>query len=193
VTPFGQAMGLGLRLRSSLSLLRARAGLRLFRLQRRFARGALPGTKAILLVGVPGSGKSTVAQTRYPPPHFEIHSTDSIRAELFGDEATQGPWSLIELLLRWRIVQTVRAQRVAVVDATHAQQSHRLAAIGWLRSVGVERVLALHVATPLATCRERNRSRARVVPDQVLTNMHRSLEAAPPSVDEGFDGVEVVV
>jgi predicted kinase len=180
-------------IKSSLFLWRARIGLRLFSLRRRLLRSRFPGSRVVLLIGVPGSGKSTVARNRYPRPEFDIHSTDGIREELFGDEATQGPWSQIELVLRWRILKSVCARRVAVVDATHAQRIHRTVAVEWLRSIGVEQVHALHVATPLAICRERNRGRSRVVPDRVISAMHQALEASPPGVEDGFDVVEVVV
>lgn len=48
----------------------------------------------IMLIGLPGSGKSTVAQSIFIERDEErlkpaIHSSDSLRKELFGDEATQ--------------------------------------------------------------------------------------------------------
>ena len=49
------------------------------------------------LIGLPGSGKSTFARqwVEYDP-NCIIISTDTIRAELFGDETIQGDWNLIE-------------------------------------------------------------------------------------------------
>jgi predicted kinase len=43
---------------------------------------------------------------------------------------------------------------------------------------------------PLEVCRERNRRRNRVVPDEVLERMAAKL--VPPTVEEGFDRVVVV-
>ena len=52
--------------------------------------------KLILLIGLPASGKSSLAQNLLATqPKFKLISTDAIRKQLFGDEAIQGPWFLI--------------------------------------------------------------------------------------------------
>ena len=49
---------------------------------------------------------------------------------------------------------------------------------------------ALFFDVPLEVCLDRNRSRARVVPDDAMRVMAAKL--VPPSVDEGFSRVTVV-
>ncbi|NJR58666.1 MAG: ATP-binding protein [Cyanobacteria bacterium CRU_2_1] len=51
-----------------------------------------------VLIGVPGSGKSTFAQQWIArSPEYIWLSTDRIRAELFGDAANQGDWEKIAI------------------------------------------------------------------------------------------------
>jgi predicted kinase len=43
---------------------------------------------------------------------------------------------------------------------------------------------------PLEVCRERNRSRDRVVPEEALKRM--ALKLKPPTLEEGFSGITVI-
>ena len=43
----------------------------------------------IMLVGIPGSGKSTVAE-QYIQQGYKVHSSDAIREKLYGKEDVQG-------------------------------------------------------------------------------------------------------
>ena len=70
--------------------------------------------KLILLIGLPGSGKSSLArQMLAENPQRPLISTDAIRSQLFGDEAQQGPWFLI-----WREVQRQFQQAVVQISST---------------------------------------------------------------------------
>ena len=70
--------------------------------------------KLILLIGLPGSGKSSLArQMLAENSHRQLISTDAIRNQLFGDEAQQGPWLLI-----WREVQRQFQQAVIQISST---------------------------------------------------------------------------
>lgn len=148
-------------------------------------------SRVVLLVGIPGSGKSTLAKELFHENVFQIHSTDTIRELLYGDEATQGDWSQIEIVLKAKVALSLLLNRIPIIDATHAHKSHRTHAIAWLRSLGVSNVSALYVSIPLSTCIERNQKRRRVVPVEVLQRMHASLAEFPPSLQDGFDTVDV--
>ena len=70
--------------------------------------------KLILLIGLPGSGKSSLArQMLAENPQRPLISTDGIRSQLFGDEAQQVPWLLI-----WREVQRQFQQAVVQISST---------------------------------------------------------------------------
>ena len=69
-------------------------------------------TKLILLIGLPGSGKSTLAkQLLRECPQIELISTDTIRGQLFGSEAIQGPWPLIWREMERQLQQAIIADK----------------------------------------------------------------------------------
>ncbi|OUC15479.1 MAG: hypothetical protein B0A82_05880 [Alkalinema sp. CACIAM 70d] len=147
----------------------------------------------LLLVGLPGSGKSTIAdQLVYQIPSARVISTDGIRAQLFGDECIQGPWLKIWLEVRQQFLQAaadiaVGEEAGAIFDATNAVRKQRRAAIALARKCGFETVVGLWVATPLQICLDRNQARSRQVPKAVIERMARRLYGAPPRMEDGFD------
>lgn len=155
----------------------------------------LPATmvKLILLIGLPGSGKSSLAQKLLSvEPKLKLISSDRIRKQLFGDEAIQGAWFLI-----WQQVQREFGQahgeisqkivQAAIYDATNAQRRNRREAIAIARATGFTHITGLWVDTPVWLCLSRNRQRSRIVPEEVIFRMHRQLRDAPPSLNEGLD------
>ena len=60
------------------------------------------------LIGSPGSGKSTLAaQMIQSISSSQIISTDQIRAQLYGDAATQGNWAEIESVVLTEIKEAI--------------------------------------------------------------------------------------
>mgnify|MGYP002780886708 FL=1 len=153
----------------------------------------LPIIKLVLLIGIPGSGKSSLAQQIVAANrgHLLI-STDAIRGKLFGDEAIQGSWVLIQQELQRQLHQAVSAicqnsATEAIFDATNAVRQYRRAAIAQARSTGFTHITGLWLDTPIWLCLHRNRQRQRRVPDDVILRMHRQLRDAPPSLTDGLD------
>ncbi|PPS39949.1 AAA family ATPase [Chroococcidiopsis sp. TS-821] len=147
----------------------------------------------ILLIGLPGSGKSTRArQLLMEDPRRRLISTDMLRQQLFGSESIQGPWLLI-----WRQIQIQFQQAIlqisqgiateAIYDATNAQRRHRREVIALARSTGFNDITGLWIDTPVWLCLARNKRRERIVPEEVVLRMHRQLRDAPPTLAEGFD------
>nr|WP_044500935.1 AAA family ATPase [Nostoc sp. PCC 7107] len=148
----------------------------------------LPLTALILLIGLPGSGKSTVAKQLIAEcPQMQLISTDAIRGQLFGDEIIQGPWFLVWQEVERQLQQTVAANQSAVFDATNAQRSHRRELIACTRDLGFTQIVGIWMTTPVWLCLARNKRRDRRVPEEVILRMHRQLRDAPPSVEEGLD------
>lgn len=146
----------------------------------------------IMMIGVPGSGKSTYAkniQHSYKNP--VILSTDSIREELYGDENIQGDSSQVFSTFYGRFQEYALDLETdcIIVDATFNNT--------WSRKELIRRMPSnceLHgvfMNTPLDVSIERNNARNRVVPEDVIRRMHRNLEKEPPLLVEGFTRINV--
>jgi len=147
----------------------------------------------LMLIGVPGSGKSYLAaQLVAAAPDRPVISTDAIRAQLFGAESIQGDWhkvqSMVDQQLR-QAVATIQAGEAteAIYDATNATAHQRCSAITLARDAGFTQITGLWLDPPLETCLERNRQRQRQVPEEVILRMHQQLQNFPPTESDGFD------
>lgn len=147
----------------------------------------------IILIGLPGSGKSSLAkQLIAEHPEQLLISTDAIRAQLFGDEATQGPWLWVWRKVRQEFCSAVlvinqERSRVAIYDATNTRRRNRRQVFALAREAGFTHITGLWLDTPLPVCLKRNQQRDRQVPEPVILQMHRQLVDAPPRLSEGFD------
>lgn len=145
-----------------------------------------------ILVGLPGSGKSTWArallESAVPDvPQWQIVSTDEIRAQRYGDAGIQGNW--VEV---WGEVQRQFRDRFiagdsVIYDATNAQRRSRRFVIQTARSTGFTRIGLCWLRVPVEVCLARNQQRSRRVPDEVILRMARQLAGAPPSLAEDID------
>jgi len=145
-------------------------------------------TKLILLIGLPASGKSTLAkQLQAECPDQDLISTDAIREKIFGSEAIQGSWLLIRQEVQRQFQSAIAAHHTAIYDATNAQRSHRREIISIGRELGFTTITGIWVDTPVWLCLARNKQRNRQVPEEVIFRMHRQLRDAPPSLAEGLD------
>jgi predicted kinase len=140
--------------------------------------------RIVLLVGLPGSGKSTYLKRM----GVEGLSSDAIRRWLADDETDQTIHDRVFETLRYLLRQRLSLRRpVTYIDATHLTVAERAPYLGIGRSYGCQ-VEALFFDVPLEICRERNRGRARVVPEEALEKMAARL--IPPSLAEGFTKVD---
>jgi predicted kinase len=142
--------------------------------------------RIIVLVGLPGSGKSTYLKERGLP----ALSSDTLRQLLADDETEQSIHAQVFSALRYLLRERLRLRRpVTYIDATHITPAERRPYIEIGRKHDC-RVEALFFDIPPEVCKQRNRGRSRVVPDSVIDRMAQKLEL--PTVAEGFAAVEVV-
>jgi predicted kinase len=133
-----------------------------------------PKNEVIVLTGIPGSGKSTLVRERFPK--YKRINLDTLKTR--GREASEILFSLERL-------------ESIIVDNTNTTRQGRKKYIEIARAYGVT-VRSIYLDTPLAIALRRNalRKGKERIPNGAIARFQRIIE--PPSLDEGFDSVEVI-
>lgn len=143
--------------------------------------------KLIMLIGLPASGKSTYAN-KLKEDGYTVHSSDSIREELFDNINFQGENELVFKMLHDRIKEDLIDGENVVYDATNMGMKRRRSFLETLNKVECTKV-AVVMATPFNECIDRNKSRDRTLDAHVLDRMYKSFQF--PMLQEGFDEIEI--
>lgn len=142
--------------------------------------------RIVVLVGLPGSGKSTYLERL----GVRGISSDAVRGLLADDETDQTIHERVFQTVRYVLRQRLTIGRpVTYIDATNLRPDERLPYLKIGGQFGCE-VDAVFFDVPLPVCLERNAQRHRVVPAEALEAMAAKL--VPPSEREGFARVTVV-
>ena len=142
--------------------------------------------RVIVLVGLPGSGKSTYLEKIGAP----ALSSDAVRALLADDPTDQSLHARVFATIRYLLRHRLAIGRpVTYIDATNLTRAERRPYLRIAEAYGAE-AEALFFDVPLEECLERNRRRRRVVPEEALRKMAAKL--SPPTLQEGFSRVTVV-
>jgi F420-dependent oxidoreductase-like protein len=143
----------------------------------------------VVLVGAPGSGKSTWAQAQFPD--HQVVSTDRLRAlvgEGEGDQRASGDaFALLADVLERRL----RRNLLTVVDSTGLDAAFRQQLVATAQRFGVPCIAVLFDVTA-TTALTQNRLRYKRVSDTVVRSMVRQFATAALSIpNEGFSEVHV--
>lgn len=140
----------------------------------------------VVLVGLPGSGKTTWIRDR----GYAVLSSDSIRGWLSDDVTNQTIHRRVFATIRYLLRQRLELNRpYTFIDATNLTRKERRPYVKIAEMYDSE-VEAVFFDVPAEVCQERNRARDRVVPDVAIEEMSRRL--VPPRVEEGFSRITVV-
>ncbi len=141
----------------------------------------------VVLVGPPGSGKSTWAAEQFRPD--QVVSSDRLRALVGGGEhdqrASKDAFDVLDLVVERRL----RRRLLTVVDSLALDANLRRRLLVAAARAGVPCV-AVVFDTDAAVCRARNRGRDRPVPAKVLSSMLSNWPATRDGLaTEGFAAV----
>lgn len=147
-------------------------------------------SKITMLIGIPGSGKSTYAKKL----SGVYVSPDAIRKELYGDISVQGNPAEVFGLVESRIREAIKDGVDVVYDATNTTK-YRKETVAEFREYGATEIDGVFMNTPYDVCMERNNKRndrSEPVPADVMERMYNALMENLPKADE-FDHFEEVI
>ena len=144
----------------------------------------------VLMLGVPGSGKTTLAERLLKKGYISLNA-DSIRQELWGDATIQENSDQVFEIFFAKLDQCLADQSDVVIDNVNSNPRHREQIINKARAAGYEDIQLWVLDVPLELCLERNRARNRNVPDDIVTKMHGTLNG--PGRPKRHEGRIVIV
>ena len=143
--------------------------------------------KFTMIIGIPGSGKSTVAK-KMTDQNTVYLSSDELRLKMFDDENEQGRNSE---LFGYMLSETKKALvngKDVIYDATNINAKRRTGLLKQLPKGAYKR--AVMVMAPFHICVERNGSRDRKVPEDKIKMFYETF--TPAWYGEGWDEIEVI-
>jgi predicted kinase len=133
-----------------------------------------PTFELMIVVGAPGSGKTTHIQTLYP--HIKVLSMDDERKRLCGDMSDMSRNQEAYDNCFTEFVKVMKAHESVIWDATSVSRKLRKRLIDVARQHGAI-VSIVMFDLPLELILERNRNRERVVPESIVIDYYKRIQS----------------
>jgi len=143
--------------------------------------------KMYMMIGLPASGKSTIAKQISESEGAIIVSSDEIRKEM-GDENDQTNNEKVFKEVEKRLKEYLSQGKDVIFDATNINYKRRRDWLNRFNKFDIEKIAVL-VATTYEECLERNDKRKRRVPEGVIERMYFNFYV--PQYYEGFDDIQI--
>lgn len=148
----------------------------------------------VMMVGLPASGKSTIAEKLAVELPATIESSDKIRIEMFGSEYVYNSQDNTKVFgkLHHNIIDRLNNGENVIYDATNIKMKTRMKMIDILNRAGVDcKKVCYYVAKPIEQCLSDNgNSDRKYVKEEDLLKMYYNLEI--PYYYEGWDNIRIV-
>lgn len=124
----------------------------------------LESPSVVMMIGVPGSGKSHIAEQLSIMLNIPVLSSDKCREEISGDANDQTVSKQAWQLVYTRANKNIQANRSIIIDGTHTQPELRKRDIQRYKKFGARSVIGVYVTSDIEISIARNNNRDRVVP-----------------------------
>jgi len=158
-----------------------------------FTEGELP--ELLVLIGIPGSGKSTWIAQNNISNKYRVVSPDKIRKELTGDINDQTKNAEVWKVAKQRVVNTLKNGKSAILDATMTNPEYRQDFIKGLPTSNIKAKIFQadpeDVKERIKKDIEAGKDRANV-PDEIVDQMYNELVKYGTREQLEKEGFEVI-
>lgn len=145
-------------------------------------------SKFIMLVGLPASGKSTLAEKLSQLENAVILSSDKLREELFNNIHDQSDNTKIFDVMNSRAKELLNQGQNVIYDATNINRKRRIHLIK--NEINADEKIVYYMNVSMARCLYNDSQRERKVGYEVIDRMYRTMQI--PTKLEGWGAVVFV-
>lgn len=147
--------------------------------------------KMIMMMGLPGSGKSYEASIIAKELDAEIVASDDIREKHFAGTYSSAENVCVFQKVHKAIKRNLLQGKSVIFDATNLRSRNREHFLkNELRDIPCEKIGIL-MATPFSQCLRNNVARDKNVPEEAIRRMYQNFQS--PYYYEGFDTIQIVL
>lgn len=146
-------------------------------------------TTLTIMVGLPASGKSTIARRISRETDAVLLESDQHRDDVFQGRQDNKTNALLFEHLHKMAYLYLENKHDLVFDATNLSYKHRMTLLKKIRGLKNVKKVAHVVMTDVETCLQRNIGRKREVDERVIYRMRESFTM--PQLYEGFDEINI--